>query len=348
MTTGPSGGCGLSRQTSEHPLNLYVPVNTLLSMLTPAALAVLGLLVMAAPLLVARWWDRQRGRRHPLRRNLLRSPGSSLRDALQAVGDKVDEYLLLGATVPFGGPALYLWQAWLADRPVTVPGLTVVTVLSLAVALYAGVRLTGLYHHRRILRLALDGELAVGEELTQLLSRGFRVYHDFPAEGFNIDHVVIGPTGVFAVETKARSKPTSGDGKRDATVVFDGRQLVFPWGAEAHCLEQAARQAAWLQRWLRQAVGEPVPVQAVLALPGWFVERKGRGAVLVFNPGETMALFPKMSGARLDEKQVAQVAYQVEQRCRTVEPQRYGGGGERLRWAPFLTKSERPTPHAAT
>jgi hypothetical protein len=63
----------------------------------------------------------------------------------------------------------------------------------------------------------------------------------------------------------------------------------------------------------------PVP-----ALPGWLVERKGRGVVLVFNPGQTMALFPKVSGARLDEKRLAQWAHCVEQRCRTVEPLTYG------------------------
>jgi Nuclease-related domain len=31
-----------------------------------------------------------------------------------------------------------------------------------------------------------------------------------PAEGFNIDHVVVGRNGVFAVETKGRSKPVKG------------------------------------------------------------------------------------------------------------------------------------------
>jgi len=32
---------------------------------------------------------------------------------------------------------------------------------------------------------------------------GYHVYHDFPAERFNIDHVVVGPAGAFAIETKA-------------------------------------------------------------------------------------------------------------------------------------------------
>jgi hypothetical protein len=253
----------------------------------------------------------------------------------------VNEHLLLGLSGSLGVPASYIWQAWFADRAVTTRALTPVTALGFSVAAYAGVRLARLSLRRRVLRLGLDGELATAEELNQLMFRGFRVYHDFPAERFNIDHVVIGPSGVFAVETKTRSKPTTANGERDATVAFDGRYLLFPWGPEEDCLEQAARQAAWLQKWLRQAVGESVLVQAVLALPGWYVERKGRGPILVFNPRETVALFPKVKGARLDEKLITRVAYQVEQRCRNVEPHAYRDAEEPRRRRSFWARTGR-------
>ena len=55
-----------------------------------------------------------------------------------------------------------------------------------------------------------------------------KVYHDIPGNNFNIDHVVVGPNGVFAVETEGRSKPNRGRGQSDATVVYDGRSLTFP------------------------------------------------------------------------------------------------------------------------
>lgn len=45
--------------------------------------------------------------------------------------------------------------------------------------------------------------MAAAEEINQLMRQGFTTFHDVPAEpGFNIDHVIVGPTGVFAVETK--------------------------------------------------------------------------------------------------------------------------------------------------
>ena len=63
---------------------------------------------------------------------------------------------------------------------------------------------------RRIanLRTALDAEIETGNQLNRLMKHGYDVFHDLPANGSNIDHLVIGPNGVFAVETKGRRKPT--------------------------------------------------------------------------------------------------------------------------------------------
>ena len=46
----------------------------------------------------------------------------------------------------------------------------------------------------------VDAEVAIGQELDQLMRDGAAVFHDMPAERFNIDHVVIareyiGPVG---------------------------------------------------------------------------------------------------------------------------------------------------------
>lgn len=48
-----------------------------------------------------------------------------------------------------------------------------------------------------------SGELRVGNTLKQLESENFRILHDLPFFGGNIDHVVVGRSGVFVVETKA-------------------------------------------------------------------------------------------------------------------------------------------------
>ena len=56
--------------------------------------------------------------------------------------------------------------------------------------------------HGRWLRGA-EGEEAVGAILESLTAEGWQVIHDVTFGRGNIDHVVVGPGGVFAVETKS-------------------------------------------------------------------------------------------------------------------------------------------------
>ncbi len=140
-------------------------------------------------------------------------------------------------------------------------------------------------------------------------------------EKFNIDHVVIAPQGVFAVETKGYAKPNRDGGTADATVVFDGKALVFPQWSGSKPLEQADRQAKWLATWLTSATGERVHVAPVVALPGWYVDRKGRGDVLVFSGRELRKhLLRARTAQPIAAEQVQRIVHQVEQRCRNVEP----------------------------
>jgi hypothetical protein len=185
-------------------------------------------------------------------------------------------------------------------------------------------RLYLLLKRRRNFYLGLDAELAVGQELNHLMLLGCRVFHDFPAENFNIDHVIVGPGGVFAVETKGRAKPDKGRGSVDATVIYDGQILRFPYWHEKAPLEQAKRQAEWLQKWLSSAIGEAVSVRPALALPGWFIERTKPGNVLIFNGKSPNFLAKPQSPTGMPTPDMMQrIAHQLEQRCRDVEPVAY-------------------------
>jgi hypothetical protein len=171
------------------------------------------------------------------------------------------------------------------------------------------------------LRLGLDAELAVGQELDQLMRDGAHVFHDMPADRFNIDHVVVSRRGVFAVETKGYTKPNRNGGLADAKAVFDGKSLSLPDRTGTWAIEQAQRQARWLSAWLASSTGEPIAVTPVLALPGWFVERTGRGEVLVFSGKELQgALLKARTPQALTDEQVQRVVHQVERVCRDVEP----------------------------
>jgi hypothetical protein len=118
-------------------------------------------------------------------------------------------------------------------------------------------------------RLGFTGERVVGEELNQLLGSGFRVFHDVPFERFNIDHVLVGPPGMYAVETKSPRKRAAIKGLERATVQSTGTVLQFTTFNNTSFIEQARRNPKTLSEWLGKTTGQPVHVGPIPTLPGW-------------------------------------------------------------------------------
>lgn len=260
-------------------------------------------------------------RRSPLTSHLLRSPGHTLRQQYEEARlDLMGELLLLGVLPGFLLGSLYL-QTLFSARPLPLSLLALVGLLAIGGVCYSLGRIWRRAKKLDKLRLGLDAELATGQELDQLMRRGAAVFHDFPADCFNIDHVVIAPEGVFAVETKGYAKPNRGGGLSDARVVFDGACLMFPDWRSDKPVQQALRQAQWLSKWLSSATGEQVQALPVLALPGWYVERRGLGTVRVLSGKELAAHLLGARGAQpLSAEQVGRIVHQAEQRCRDVSP----------------------------
>jgi len=286
----------------------------------------LALAIALGPAAVTGWFvvrlqrQRRRTRRSPLTSDLLRSPGASLREQLDDLQQAmvVDVVaLIIGPTVLF---AFFFLRTSLGGRPPPTWELTIALIGILGFTIYQARSLRQRANARDSLRLGLDAEVAVGQELDQLMRRGAFVFHDLPADKFNLDHVVIAPQGIFAVETKGYAKPDRGKGKADVTVVFDGQALRFPTWTTRKELDQAERQARWLANWLTSATASPIQVVPVLALPGWFVDRQGRGSVRVFSGRELSGLLKRRGPHPLSGQELQRVVHQVEQRRRTVAP----------------------------
>lgn len=266
---------------------------------------------------------RSERRRSPLNRGLLRSPGYSLVLQIEDVTEKIDTYVVTAAIIPVSLYAAYVSVVHFANpAPNSYTG---AIYLSVAVGFvgWSVKKLLTLQKIRRSLRLGLDCEMAVGQELNSLVAHGYRVFHDIQADNFNIDHVVVGPNGVFAVETKGRSKPNRKRGAEDARVVFDGKNLNFPDAVESEPLEQARWQARWLSDWLTSAVGEKVAASPVLALPGWYIVRKKWSDVFLLNGKEYEILTKQNTGVTLSDAMIKRISHQLDQRCRDVEPKAY-------------------------
>jgi hypothetical protein len=262
----------------------------------------------------------RRHRRSPIGIALLRAPGHSLREQLDEAHDDLTSDVSLLMVVPLLALAIFLAQSQLLGLPQTAHLAPVYAVAAIAFIAYMLRKLVKAGTRLDHPKAGDDAEVAVGQELDQLMRQGAATFHDLPAEQFNIDHVVVAAEGVFAVETKGFTKPNRGRGKADATVVYDGDTLGCPNWTTQEPLEQAERQAAWLAKWLSTAVGSPVSVLPVVALPGWFVERTGRGRVRVFSGKELAGLLKSRGTQALTAQDIQRIAHQVEQRCRTVTP----------------------------
>lgn len=217
--------------------------------------------------------------RSPLKDVPLRSAGQSLRERKWALLEKRLwlPFLLFISTLSI---ALQAWLYMLTSKPPEPLIASLLAVLALAFLVY---RVFKLKPSMDKLKLGYAGERLVGEFLEQLREQGYRVFHDVLGDGFNVDHVIIGPTGIYTIETKTYSKPASGK----ADIVFDGSSIkVGYWEPKSEPIIQAHAQAGWLQTLLRESAGREFQVQPVIVFPGWFVKSAGRSKrpIWVLNP----------------------------------------------------------------
>ncbi len=261
------------------------------------------------------WRITRRKLRVPVAEKLLRGPGESLRRKLEELEDQISEKLATAYVLPVIAASVVLLQPHRTLLGPATVGVAAGSVLTFAFLCH---QLLRLLDQKRNYRLGLSGERAVGEELNQLMLTGCRVFHDVPNDPYgNIDHVLVAASGVYAVETKARRKKESA-GREAHKVAFDGRALRFAGGPpESKCLDQAKQQASRLSDWLSKAIGEAVAVHPVLALPGWYVDRQGRGEIIVVS-GKAVDSLAKGRNV-LDPVKIERIAHQLDQRCRDVE-----------------------------
>lgn len=304
--------------TTGHPL-----LDALLhGFIAPLPGIFLAILVFVGPVFVIGWIANKRRVRYkaeadePFTDQPLRPPGESLRIRIDEISAQFDEVLL---TLVFTGMVATLTSV-LSPRSMIAPICVIAGGTAAIVYVRSARKLFTLQRNLWNHRLGFAGERVVGEALNQLLVDGFRVFHDLPFDGFNIDHVIVGPAGVFAVETKTRRKRSDMKGPEKARVIFNGQSLEYPWGGqETHGVEQAARNAETLSKWLTKATGEATPVNAMLVLPGWFVVCQKAGSVIVLNEKQISYSFPA-SRFPLSADRIQRIVHQLTERCRIPKP----------------------------
>ncbi|HET7834137.1 MAG TPA: nuclease-related domain-containing protein [Gallionella sp.] len=217
--------------------------------------------------------------RSPLKEVPLRYAGQSLDEEIQRIkDDEVLDPLVMGSMAVM--LSLMEWWRWFANFP---PQPIPFTLLAAVVLAYTIRKIVLTKRKLQRLRLARDGEREVGQYLESLREKGYRVIHDIVANDFNIDHLLIGPKGIFTVETKTISKPVRGKTEID----YDGSQiLVNGHKPERDPVVQAKAQAYWVKELIMELTGKSIPVRPTVVYPGWFVNqtsKSGRPEVWVLN-----------------------------------------------------------------
>lgn len=254
--------------------------------------------------------------RSPLKDKPLRLPGQSIaeeRDEL--VEDSVAQPLMFALFFVVLA-ALEWWRFYwdMKPSPAIFTGAAFLTVC------YAAFRIWRVIPRLRNLRQGLEGERVVGQFLELLREQGFRVFHDIVGDGFNVDHVLIGPAGVFTIETKTWSKPRSGK----AEILFDGEQLqAGVLAPDRDPVVQAKAQAAWLKSFLAESTGRRFEVRPTIVFPGWFVNNKpgSMKEVWVLEP-KALPAFLEKEPVRLSAEDVRLASFHLSRAVRAEQRRR--------------------------
>lgn len=269
------------------------------------------------------WQTSHRKERPPEKFKLLRAPGETLRRRVQQADENLFWYFFGGAFVP-------LFLAWAVllvtirlPKHMVFAGVAVALLALIAGLIVAAWLLLRFMRRRRNDFLGYLGERAVAENLESLREEGFRLFHDVPAEGrdkkFNLDHVVVGPSGVTVVETKTRRKKKGRPGSDDHVVSCDGTRLIWPWGEDTRNVDQVVAQSDWLRKWIEKRTALRVYPKPVLAIPGWYVKEQVVGAFRVANQKMLARIITQWKPQSLTAEQIDLICRQLDEQCRDVE-----------------------------
>ena len=174
----------------------------------------------------------------------------------------VAAYVLQARSLFEGYPA---WQLWLQ-----------IGFLLLA-ALLAAWRLGRTILARRQVKFVRDANVAVGHQLQQISTGANRVFHDVKTSAGIVDHVLVGQTGVYAINVIARR------GSRNGSARLNSNAIQFSNRDDAISVVDVTAGTIRLEKEIARMLGHKVRVRSVIAVPGWDIGEQSSNKHLLVN-----------------------------------------------------------------
>ena len=231
-------------------------------------------------LLAARSWDalaRMLSGHPNFAESMMSEAAQRFRDEIQILSHRQSTYLgaalvfvvMYVAASAFDSPPLFKgypdWQLYLFLGALA------------AAALFVAYRLAVTLLAWRQLRFLRDANIAIGHQLQWLSSDYGRVFHDVPVPSGVVDHVMVGPSGIYAVNVVARRTSKSGESR------ISGDEVQFRPARKAHDVTETDTAVSELAHELSKQVGHNVRVRSVIAVPGWDISSQTGSDHLLVN-----------------------------------------------------------------
>lgn len=150
----------------------------------------------------------------------------------------------------------------------------------------------------------MEGERRVREEIEPLLKEGYEIINDLPANGFNIDFVVVGPTGIYVIEVKNPTKRSV-----NPKVQYQDEQIFINSKPLKHKnpVTQARGNAAWISKLLKNVKNAEITfVKPVILFPEFMVDEYVRD-IWIMNPKRFVCEYVKKAPHVLNPQEVQEL-----------------------------------------
>jgi hypothetical protein len=171
-------------------------------------------------------------------------------------------YVLQAQNLFAGYPS---WQLWLQ-----------IGFLFIAV-LVAGWRLGRTVIAYRHVRFVRDANVAVGHQLQKISTGANRIFHDVRTSAGIVDHVLVGRSGIYAINVVARR------GRKNGNATLRDSYLSFSNAEERTPVVDITASTARLEKEICRLLGHKIRIRSVIAVPGWNIGEQASQKHLLVN-----------------------------------------------------------------